>query len=315
VRHAAAIAEVHRLLAQHGIQLTLLDIGASVSAYPPFREALSTGVLVEVDPDSRDFGKRPNTIRVDRAITDDDGADSLKLYLTKQPYCSSALKPDFKRIRNFPYDELFEVVGETEVPATSLNRLAAELQRPFDWIKLDTQGTEHRILQSMAPSLFARLICCDVEISYYAHYEKADTFPGLHNFLVANGFFISDTIAVQERVRLRRQDLQRLGKKGLTERFMKRCPTSPELRYIRAINHDEPIQDLDRFLRIWSIAYFTQNFPYCYFLAARLLESSDHHDLAGRLESLAVQALRRDRQRQMRARILSRLTRWWLGVY
>ena len=305
---------VHDILRRHHIELTLLDLGASASSYPPFRPATPSSFLIEVDPDTRDFGERnsnPETMVVNRAITDSDSVDSVNLYLTRSPYCSSTLKPDFRRLRNFPYDDLFEVVGTSTVPATSLNRLSAELNRPFDWIKLDTQGTEFRILRSMKENLLASLLCCDVEISLYAHYETADTFSQFHDFMIAKGFVISDILTVQERARIRRNDAMELAVRGVPQNLMKRWPTSPELRYIRAVNHDEPINALDRVLRIWAIAYFTGNYPYCYFLATRLSETAGHAELGQQLQSISVRQLRRSRTRLVGTRILSRIQKWW----
>ena len=305
---------VHDLLRRHQIEFTLLDLGASASSYEPFQKAAASALLIEVDPDTRDFAGRDaqrKTMTVNRAITDSDTVDSVNLYLTKSPYCSSTLKPDMRRLRNFPYSDLFEVVGTSTVPATSLNRLSAEIHRPFDWIKLDTQGTEYRILRSMNETLFERLLCCDVEISFYAHYENADTFPQFHDFMVESGFAIADILTVQERARIRRDDALELAARGVPQNLMKRWPTSPELRYIRSVNHDEPIDDLDRYLRIWAIAYFTGNYAYCYFLSARLSETSDHSELGQQLQSISLKQLRRSRSRMAATRILSRFQRWW----
>jgi len=306
-----SVQAVHEILSRHQVELTLLDLGASANTYKPFQKTEPSAVLVEVDPDSRDFKRSESArrITVNAAITDNDVDKTVTVYLTSNPHCSSTLKPDFKRLRNFPYDDLFEVVQATDVPATSLNRLSKELGRAFDWIKLDTQGTETRILNSMSDSLFDRLICCDVEISFYAHYQGADTFPRLHDLMVSHGFVISDILAIQERVRLRRSDVASLAARGVPQNLMKRWPTSPELRYIRAVNHDEAIEDIDRFLRIWSIAFFTGNHPYCYFLSNRLMESSQHEELASSLQEIAYRRLRRERGKVAVTRVLSRVNR------
>lgn len=168
---------------------------------------------------------------------------------------------------------------------------------------MDTQGTEHRILRSMKKELLDRLICCDIEISLYAHYNGADTLPGLHDFMVANGFTISDIMHIQGRVRLRKQDIKKLKSHGLTEFGMKKWPTSPEIRYIRSLNHNEPITDIELLTRIWAISFITKNYPYCYFLSQKLRESSQQHNqLAVNLEELSLRELSRN---------FPRLARWF----
>jgi FkbM family methyltransferase len=280
------------VLDEYDAHLTLLDLGASGGIYQPFETALPFGRLVEVDPDARDFptdasGSSPNRVRVKSAITEDETATSVHVYLTKSPYCTSTLQGDFSRLNNFPYSDLFTVVDEQDLPATSLNRLAAELNTEFHWIKIDTQGTELRVLKSMSSSLLASLCACDAEISLYRHYLGADWFPDFHRFMDGAGFYISDIVNIQQRLRLTASDEIRMKRvlPGIAGR--KLWPTTPEVRYIRTLNVGDPIKDISRFVRIWTISFLTENYVYCFFLLQRLRETGDEFNgLADTLMSL-----------------------------
>ena len=75
--------QLGRLLHQYGVKLTLLDLGASGGTYPPFRKALDAAILIEVDPDRRNFGAPDNNhdrLVVGKAITDNDSDDFMKIY-------------------------------------------------------------------------------------------------------------------------------------------------------------------------------------------------------------------------------------------
>jgi FkbM family methyltransferase len=294
------VTDLKKILDEYNVQLTLLDLGASGGLYSPFEQAASIGTLIEVDPDPRDFsdpadqdaGRRTQErIRVRKAITEDENATSVRVYLTKSPHCSSTLKGDFSRLRNFPYTDLFTIVDEQDLPATSLNRLAAELGTEFHWIKIDTQGTELRIIRSLSPALLASLCACDAEISLYRHYLGADWFPDFHRFMDDEGFYISDIVTIQQRLRLTAGDQVQMQKVFPAIAEMKLWPTSPEFRYLRVVNVGEPIEDLSRFLRIWCISFLTENYVHCFFLVRRLAEQTDtHQGLVDRLMQLLEEA-------------------------
>jgi len=277
-------------------RLTLLDIGASGGVYEPFRKVLSFSHLVEVDMDSRDFHTNentPQTTRVYKAIVDDDIIENVKVFLTKSPHCSSTLLPDKSKLGNFPYTDLFEIQKEIEVPATSLNRLAQQHKLTFNWIKLDTQGTELRIIQHMNKDLFENVICCDVEISLYAHYHGSDTFSEFHKFMTENGFLISDIVGIQSRIRLRKRDVDSLEKMGISASSFKKWPTSPEIRYIKNVSFDQSIEDLNQFLKIWIVSFATGNYPYCYYLSQKLKESNlGGVRMSETLERISMEALK-----------------------
>lgn len=120
---------------------------------------------MEIDPDSREFegaGVVSRSTKIQKAIVDS-SAERVKLYLTKSPYCSSTLKPVDKNLRRFTYHDLFEVLDTCELPSMTLNDVADQIGCGFDWVKLDTQGTELRLLKSLDPTIFDQILCCDAD--------------------------------------------------------------------------------------------------------------------------------------------------------
>jgi FkbM family methyltransferase len=286
---------IRQIIEKNNLNLVLLDLGASGGTYKPFESLLNYSRLIEVDPDDRDFinqvSNKEKRIVVREAIIGSSELESADIYLTSDPHCSSTLRPDFSKLSNYSYADLFEVRRIVSVPATSLDRLSRKLNTHFDWMKIDTQGSELEILQSMQGPLLDRLICCDAEIGLYSHYINSVSFSKFHDFMTANGFQIANLIRVQSRLRLRKEDVDPFIAPGGSQSALNRWPTSLELRYIRSVGHDEPLPVKGDFLRLWLIAYSTDNYAYCYFLARRLEEDNPElMDLAKLLQNTCIKA-------------------------
>jgi len=75
--------------------------------------------------------------------------------LTRSPYCSSTLPPNTKALRDYIFYDLFDVLREVNVRATTIERALRDQEcAALDWIKIDAQGTDLRIFESI-PENFA----------------------------------------------------------------------------------------------------------------------------------------------------------------
>lgn len=284
-----------KILEEHNLKPVLLDLGASGGTYQPFEAIKRQSRLIEVDPDDRDFSgnasKGVDRIVVREAIISDKEQNLVDIHLTADPHCSSTLLPDVHKLKNYTYASLFEVQKSVSVPATSLDRLSLKLGFHFDWMKIDTQGSELEILKSMQGPLLDQLLCCDAEISLYPHYIDAGAFSQFHDFMTKSGFQIANLVRVQSRLRMRPEDLNAFTKNGGHVAALKRWPTSLELRYIRSISHDSSLPPLPVFLKLWVIAYVTGNQAYCHFLACRLEQDyPEQQRLAQQLQLANIQS-------------------------
>ncbi len=270
--------QVLSLLKDNHVTFNILDIGASGEPYRPFERIKNVAKIFLTDPDSREFesSKEDGKTRIPKAIIDNDVDNDVKLYLTKSPFCSSTLEPDFSRLNNFTYPHLFEVERTINLPATSINRVVKEYNiEGFDWIKLDTQGTELKILKSLKPEYFSKLLCIDLEIGLYPHYFNADTMPSAHEFLEKDRFWISG-MRTQNRIRMRKKDLDeiinsRKHLRRIIRRSLETYPTTFEVRYLRSINQGTEFK-AEYALKLWALNYFTGNFSYCFYLSNMLNE-------------------------------------------
>jgi hypothetical protein len=284
------------LMERQQLELTALDLGASGATYEPFEHLLTRMNLVEVDPDARDFEERLvdalSYTSVREAIIESDTECSAKVHLTDFPHCSSTLEPHHENLSHFPYSDWFKVKSLGEVPATSLNRLADRLGVSFHWIKLDTQGTELRILRSMRAELLGQLLVVDVELGVNEHYRGQDIVSGFHDFMLSNGFRLKEALSAQSRPRIRKADFDSLKTNEVNETELFNWPTAFEWRYIRVLSTDaEFLSDEPRALRLWIANYALGDFAHAYSLARRMKECGCNVQVADSLCSLAESRL------------------------
>lgn len=261
------------VLARSGISLTLVDVGASLEPFPPFRPLLGHATYVGFDPDRREMHTEASAsgrlVIVDKAVVADADRPTARFFLTRNPTASSTLRPLADAVAPYLHAYRYEVVDEAEVPATTLAGAleAAGLDR-VDWVKLDTQGTDLRLLDSLDESLFSTLMGVDAEPGFDQHYETEDTFGDLHREMVGRGFWLAD-LELTRAVRLRRSTFDAaLGARTKLGRMryeftLKTSPTAAGPRYLRTLaSLDKAGAPRDDYLRLWACAFFSGNHPY-----------------------------------------------------
>jgi FkbM family methyltransferase len=261
------------VLARSGISLTLVDVGASLEPFPPFRPLLGHATYVGFDPDRREMHTEASAsgrlVIVDKAVVADADRPTARFFLTRNPTASSTLRPLADAVAPYLHAYRYEVVDEAEVPATTLAGAleAAGLDR-VDWVKLDTQGTDLRLLDSLDESLFSTLMAVDAEPGFDQHYETEDTFGDLHREMVGRGFWLAD-LELTRAVRLRRSTFDAaLGARTKLGRMryeftLKTSPTAAGPRYLRTLaSLDKAGAPRDDYLRLWACAFFSGTHPY-----------------------------------------------------
>jgi len=270
------VSTTHRALEtldRAGISLTLVDVGASLEPFPPFQPLLGHATYVGFDPDARELHTETNAsgrrVIVDKAVVAEAGRDTARFFLTRNPTASSTLPPLGDEVAPYLHAYRYDVVDEVEVPATTLAQaLASASLARADWIKLDTQGTDLRLLEGLDEALLTSLMAVDAEPGFDQHYETEDTFGDLHRWMVERGFWMSD-IELTRAVRLRRETFDDvLGARSKLGRMryeftLKTSPTAAGPRYLRTLGWlDKVGASRDDYLRLWACAFFSGNHPY-----------------------------------------------------
>lgn len=112
------------------------------------------------------------------------------LYLTKEPACSSLLRPDKELTERYPALQCARQIGSTMVATTTLDAWAGQFPlTSADYIKVDTQGTELEILKG-GRHLLQSARCVEVEVEFNPIYQGQPLFADVDAFLRSQGFVL-----------------------------------------------------------------------------------------------------------------------------
>lgn len=257
---------IHTLLSKLGAHPVLMDVGASDAPPDIWKSIAPKSIYVGFDPDSRELHEIPNSsyhksIMVNEAVTANADQNKVTFFFTRSPFCSSTLSPDLKALSNYMFSDLFEVESESVVPASTLESIMRKVGLPrVDWLKVDSQGTDLRIIKSLGPDLMGRLLAVDIEPGLIDAYQGEDLFIDAHRELMRAGFWLSDC-NVKGAIRMRRTTLTDLVRndasvteKGVRHTFRK-SPGWCEARYLRSLE-SMATQDYSRreYVLLWIFA-------------------------------------------------------------
>lgn len=315
---------VDRVLTALDLHPVLVDVGASGEPPRIWTPLIRQSVYVGFDPDLRETFQLPSGsfyrgIILNQAVTSKPHDDQIRFYLTRSPFCSSTLEPDSQSLSDYLFADLFAVEKQVSVRATCLDKVLESLDLTcVDWLKLDSQGTDLRLFNSLRAETRSRVLALDVEPGLIDAYRGEDLFIDTHRELTHSGFWLSN-LSVQGAVRMRRTALEQMlaVEKGLTrdrvEKSVRASPGWVEARYLRTLDwmaaHDLRQRE---YALLWVFALLDGQFAFAFDLVLdweRILGASDLSEsmkaetlsrikrspryLAARIRSLAPRGLKR----------------------
>jgi FkbM family methyltransferase len=266
-----------------GIEPVLIDIGASGGTPRIWQPIRADSTYIGFDGDTREIHHpQQDEFRhaqfVHEAITADPAAGAaggkVRFYLTRSPYCSSTLRPNTLVTDNFLSAESFIIEREDEVTASSLDDVLDRLKLDhIDWMKIDTQGTDLRIYNSLRLDVREHLLAIDIEPGLRGAYMGEDLFSDVHKGLVAEGFWLSN-LKVCGLVRMRKTTLDTLSAAdpSLTSeticKVLRPTPGWTECRYLRSLESLAKVAGQKRdYVLLWVFASIDKQFGFCLDLA------------------------------------------------
>ncbi|WOJ94280.1 FkbM family methyltransferase [Congregibacter variabilis] len=175
--------------------IILLDIGArgglSRGWQTLWRLGLVTPVFVEPDPEeaARLKANYKNALVLQTAFGE--SKETRTLYITKQPGCSSLLRPRPSSKAPETFHSMCEVIKEIDVEVEPASEVFHRLGIFPDVIKIDVQGFELAILRGMG-SFLAKASVIELEVSFISTYEDQPLIQDVVDFMVEQGFGLTD---------------------------------------------------------------------------------------------------------------------------
>lgn len=223
----------------------LADIGSSGARRPIWEPIASRSILLAFDPDDREpstdlVGAYRDVRMVPKAVTPDADLKEVEFVLTRYPHSSSTLEPDLDALSAFSFRDYFEPVDRVRVPAVTLSEVKeiADVSH-IDWLKLDSQGIDLRLLQSMPVDMLDAMLAVEVEPGFVDAYLGEDLFPEVHAWLKGQGYWLADLMC-QRYARISPDSLDALAleatKLGLPPsplNVLAKSPTAAEASYLR----------------------------------------------------------------------------------
>jgi FkbM family methyltransferase len=167
--------------------LVLCDVGARggpPARWQPLFEHL-TWIAFEPDARSRD-ALDPALLPRRRVILPTalwNRRERIPLHLTRDEGDSSVLRPNSGFVRHFVRPERFDIVGTSEMEASTLDEELASHGTTVDFLKLDTQGSELQILEGATHTIRAGVLGVEVEVEFSRIYEGQPLFADVDRLL------------------------------------------------------------------------------------------------------------------------------------
>ncbi|MCI1279431.1 MAG: FkbM family methyltransferase [Nitrospira sp.] len=319
----------NRLLQELQIHPILADIGASVGFPEMWNPIAVQSIYLGFDPDLREPREETQgvffkSIVVDEAVTADPSVAEAMFYFTKSPTCSSTLRPDAQSLSNYVFFDLFAVEKEGRVRATTLNAVLERFQLSgIDWLKVDSQGTDYRLFESLRPDVRSQVLALDIEPGLMDAYLGEDLFVDAHQRLVRSGFWLSN-LEVQGTARMSETTVSHLLTNGpglSKDGLMRAIRTSPgwvNARYLRTLSSLAAAQcDRRQYVLLWIFSLIDNQIGYAADIVLEY-ERKFGHDNASRLmnaETLGeLQRLgrRRHSMRQLVKRLVPAPIKTWV---
>lgn len=177
----------------------LVDVGAAQGIHPKWRRIAKYAVCVAFEADERELRSVTSEAAGFRRLTTynciaaERSSDAEPFHLTASPYCSSRLAPRPEELGHYAFAPLFQVERSVELRALDIPSALAQLGlERVDWLKLDSQGTDLRLLRSLGDELAGKLLVAELEPGIIDAYEGEDKLADVLEDLSARGFWVSE---------------------------------------------------------------------------------------------------------------------------
>ena len=174
------------------------DIGArgglSRSWHTLWKVGLVSPIFVEPEPEAALVlrGLYPDAQVIQKALGETN--ETQTLYVTRQPGCSSLLKPDLSSRVPKVFQAPYEIEKRVAVEVTVAREAFAQLNVVPEVLKLDVQGMELSILRGLGPVL-GEIDVVEMEVGFARTYANQPLFQEIYDFMVDNGFGLNHVSA------------------------------------------------------------------------------------------------------------------------
>lgn len=223
----------------------LIDVGASGNIHPIWKKIAKYSICIAFDADERDLDISKKTgqgykefYMINRIVSDKTGSSAF--YLTRSPYCSSALKINLDNLNAYNLKSYFEITKEIALPTITIKESLDNIGYNYiDWFKTDSQGTDLRIFSALDDSIINKILVAEFEPGIMDAYQGEDKLWKLMEYFDNKNFW-SDQCVIRGMSRLSedviQQKLFKFEKKFITV-FQKNNAFWAEISYMNTMKN------------------------------------------------------------------------------
>ena len=172
-------------------KINFLDIGASGGLEPRWKKFEGQINTQLIEPDERSI-KNFDTKDLDINLIWSEETD-LDFYLTRKKECSSVFTPNENIINKYPNKERYEVIKKKKIFSNTIDNIF--FNQNFDFIKIDTQGSELNILMGGRKKL-QDVLGLEIEVEFSKVYNDQPLFEDVKDYVEKEGFVFIDFVTI-----------------------------------------------------------------------------------------------------------------------
>lgn len=193
----------------------LMHIGSAGPNFKEWKNITKFSTIISIDGADDNKGQSKDykrNIKINNVISNK--KHKTNFYITKDSHCSSLLKPDSKELKKWYFEHRFKVAKVVKVKTITINQLLKDLKINYiDWLVLDIQGMDLKVLKSLSSKLRKKIIFIDVEPGLSNFYKNE---PKLHEiFEFMHKEYEIEDITFGHNYKISNQKLNKFDKKTL----------------------------------------------------------------------------------------------------
>ena len=162
-----------------------MHIGSAGSNFSIWENISSNSILISVDGNEAGQNKNKTFLREindNSIISNKDGRSPF--YITKDSHCSSLLKPQMRNIKDWYLAHRFKVKKKINVKTISFNNFLKKQKINYiDWLVIDAQGMDLKILKSLNKDVRDKISIIDIEPGFFNFYNNESSISEIFNYM------------------------------------------------------------------------------------------------------------------------------------
>jgi len=175
----------------------LIDIGAMSGLSSEWNSIANDITVTAFEPDPREFVKlKSSKTRKYFNYALNDVSSEIKYYIARSTGKSSLFLPDTQELSKYNDTGRFDIVGEEIIPSSRVKTLDLLMDEGLindpDFLKIDTQGSELKIMKGGSHRFMKHIFGAKVEVEFISMYKGQPLFRDVDAFMAEEGFRLID---------------------------------------------------------------------------------------------------------------------------